>query len=191
MNQVLLAVIFSCFTVLSYGYVSESTPFDNPATLTQPIPSIVSTPFCTIRPQTVVEIQRMRESAGRIAQMIESEVQIMNKRKTYIEQMTAYLNDRIRELNKVKSDLAEESRWIELSTNKIEELAQREKLIKMQDILACLNADQSKLTGEQSAKFETIKQLQDASKAINDKINFLKNSVNRPAVGGSSSSTGS
>lgn len=30
------------------------------------------------------------------------EIQTMEKRKAYIEQMTQYLNDRIRELNKVK-----------------------------------------------------------------------------------------
>ena len=43
----------------------------------------------------------MRESAARIARMIAQEVVIMNKRKAYVEQMTTYLNDRIRELNKV------------------------------------------------------------------------------------------
>ena len=43
----------------------------------------------------------MRMSAARIAQSIQLEVEIMKKRKAYVEQMTAYLNDRIRELNKV------------------------------------------------------------------------------------------
>jgi hypothetical protein len=45
----------------------------------------------------------------------------------------------------VKSELAEETRWIEVSTNRIQELAEREKLVKMQDILACLNNDKEAL----------------------------------------------
>lgn len=44
----------------------------------------------------------MRAAAARIATMIQTEVILMEKRKTYVEQMTSYLNDRIRELNKVR-----------------------------------------------------------------------------------------
>lgn len=74
----------------------------------------------------------MRRSAARIAQMIQTEIMIMEKRKTYVEQMTSYLNDRIRELNKVKGELAQENKWIEVSNQRIAELAQKEKLIKLQ-----------------------------------------------------------
>lgn len=77
----------------------------------------------------------MRKAAARIASMIHTEVAIMEKRKTYVEQMTSYLNDRIRELNKVKSELAQEERWIEVSNQRIAELAEKEKLIKMQGML--------------------------------------------------------
>ena len=93
----------------------------------------------------------MRRSAARIAQMIQTEVAIMEKRKTYIEQMTSYLNDRIRELNKVKGELEQENKWIEVSNNRIAELAEREKLIKMQDIVSCLNSQAQRLGGQKDS----------------------------------------
>jgi len=200
MVQVMVPVNWALFLALflwivsctaQSGIVPSSTPFDNPATLTKLINSIPNQPECTVRPQTVVEIQRMRESAQRIAFMIEREVEIMNKRKTFIEQMTAYLNDRIRELNRVKSELSEETRWIEVSTNRIEELAQREKLIKLQDVLACLNADQNQLTGQASVTTDAVKNLNDQAKSISDKITEIKKSIEAaskgtPGGGGSS-----
>jgi len=155
-------------------YVTTSTQFDNPKTLTEKTPTIPASPDCSVRPQTVVEIQRMRESASRIAQMVEAEVQIMNKRKSFVEQMTTYLNDRIRELNKVKSELAEETRWIEVSTNRIQELAEREKLVKMQDILACLNNDKQTLTSESSSQASTIEALKAQSDAVSKRIADIK-----------------
>ena len=165
------------------GYVPTSTPFDNPKTLTERTPTIPNSPDCSVRPQTVVEIQRMRESASRIAQMIEAEVQIMNKRKSFVEQMTTYLNDRIRELNKVKSELAEETRWIEVSTNRIQELAEREKLVKMQDILACLNGDKKTLADESSAQASTIEALKSQSEAVSKRIAEIKAKIEAAAEG--------
>jgi len=166
------------------GYVPTSTPFDNPKTLTEQIQTIPNSPDCTVRPQTVVEIQRMRESASRIAQMIEAEVQIMNKRKAFVEQMTAYLNDRIRELNKVKGELAEETRWIEVSTNRIAELAEREKLVKMQDILACLTADTKTLSSESTAQASTITALKTQSEAVSKRISDIKAKIESAQAGG-------
>jgi len=125
----------------------------------------------------------MRESASRIAQMIEAEVQIMNKRKAFVEQMTSYLNDRIRELNKVKSELAEETRWIEVSTNRIQELAEREKLVKMQDILACLNNDKATLSSEAGTQSSTIKALQDQSKEVETHIKDIKSKIEAAQAG--------
>lgn len=165
------------------GYVPTSTPFDNPKTLTERTPTIPNAPDCTVRPQTVVEIQRMRESASRIAQMIEAEVIIMNKRKAFVEQMTGYLNDRIRELNKVKSELAEETRWIEVSTNRIQELAEREKLIKMQDILACLNSGRSEMSAESNSQSSTITNLQAQAKEVEARIAKIKKSIESAQAG--------
>jgi septal ring factor EnvC (AmiA/AmiB activator) len=165
------------------GYVPTSGPFQNPKTLTERTPTIPNSPDCSVRPQTVVEIQRMRESASRIAQMIEAEVQIMNKRKSFVEQMTTYLNDRIRELNKVKGELAEETRWIEVSTNRIQELAEREKLVKMQDILACLNGDKRVLTDESTAQSSTIEALKSQSEAVSKRIAEIKAKIEAAAEG--------
>lgn len=142
------------------GYVAVGSPFDNPLTDVELTPSIPNSPDCTIRPQTVLEIQRMREAANRIAKSIEIEVGIMSKRKAYVEQMTTYLNDRIRELNKVKSELATEARWIEVSNGRISELSQREKLIKYQDILSCLNSDKLRLNGETATKQNAMTNIQ-------------------------------
>jgi len=159
------------------GYIPTATPFDNPNTLSQRVPSIPSSPDCTVRPQTIVEIKRMRRSAARIAQMIQTEVVIMEKRKTYVEQMTSYLNDRIRELNKVKGELEQETRWIELSNQRIQELAQKEKLIKMQDILACLNGDQERLMGAKNSQVQAIADLQAQTQALTQSITQISDNI--------------
>jgi len=121
--------------------------------------------------------------------MIEAEVQIMNKRKTFVEQMTTYLNDRIRELNKVKSELAEETRWIEVSTNRIQELAEREKLVKMQDILACLNGDKVNLSSETNAQKSTIEALKSQSEAVQKRIADIKAKIEAAAAGTSAAAS--
>jgi len=159
------------------GYVPISRPFDNPSTLTQLTPLIPIVPECPVSQTTVTEIQRMRQTASQIAQMIEAEVQIMTKRKVYVEQMSSYLNDRIRELNKVKSELAQETHWLEVSSSRIEELAQREKLVRLQDVLTCLNGDQSKLTGEASMKQDIIAKLRAETTEVQSKIDAIKSQI--------------
>jgi DNA integrity scanning protein DisA with diadenylate cyclase activity len=160
------------------GYIPTAVPFDNPATLSKPTPAIPHvSPDCTVRPQTIVEIKRMRRSAARIAQMIQTEVVIMEKRKTYVEQMTSYLNDRIRELNKVKQELEQETRWIEMSNQRIQELSQKEKLIKMQDILACLNADQDRLMGAKNSQTQAIADLQAQTHSLQTSIQAITDNV--------------
>jgi len=159
------------------GYVPTSVAYDNPGTNSHPTPSIPSSPDCTVRPQTIVEIKRMRRAAARIATMIQTEVLIMEKRKTYVEQMTAYLNDRIRELNKVKSELDQESRWIELSNQRIQELAQKEKLIKMQDILMCLNNDSLRLQGQKQSQTNAIQLLTTQTQTIQQTIAQIENNI--------------
>jgi vacuolar-type H+-ATPase subunit I/STV1 len=174
------------------GYVPESVPFDNPATLSEPVATIPSYPDCTVRPQTIVEIKKMRENAARIAQMIQTETFIMQKRKTYIEQMTSYINDRIRELNKVKGELEQETRWVQISSERINELAEKEKLIKMQDILSCLNQDSNRLQGEKQTQQSAISKLQSQATAIEASISKIKSKIDTaeqsgasPAVAGS------
>jgi len=161
------------------GYVPDGTPFSNPSTLSDPTPIIPSAPDCTVRPQTIVEIQRMRAQSYRIAKLIDQEVVIMGKRKAYVEQMTNYLNDRIRELNRVKAQLGDELKWIEVSQNKIEELQEREKLAKLQDILSCLTQDTYQLEGDKQIKSQTINTLQQQSERVLHRINSIKSTIDR------------
>jgi len=160
------------------GYVPVSSAFDNPGVGVAPTPTIPTNPDCTVRPQTVVEIKRMRRSAARIAQMIQTEVTIMEKRKTYVEQMTSYLNDRIRELNKVKSELDQEYRWIEVSNQRINELAEKEKLIKMQDILSCLHTDAQNLQGKKQTQVQEITAMQSQAAILERNIEKIKANIN-------------
>lgn len=165
------------------GYIPTSVPFDNPTTLANPVPTIPSSPDCTVRPQTVLEIKRMRRSAARIAQMIQTEVVIMEKRKAYIEQMTSYLNDRIRELNKVKSELDQEMRWIDVSSLRITELSQREKMMKIQDVMACLNSQKNAAMGSSFAQQQQMMNLQQSIWSIVTKLNDTKNTIDRLSQG--------
>ena len=73
----------------------------------------------------------MRRNAARVARMVQAETQNMEKRKAYIEEMTAYVNNRIRELNKVKMELGQEMKWIDISNLHIQELAQTESVMKV------------------------------------------------------------
>ena len=83
----------------------------------------------------------------------------------------------------VKGELAEETRWIEVSTNRIQELAEREKLVKMQDILACLNSDKKVLSDESSAQSSTIEALKSQSEAVSKRIAEIKAKIEAAAEG--------
>ena len=91
--------------------------------------------------------------------------------------MTAYLNDRIRELNKVKLELDQENRWIELSNQRIQELAQREKLVKMQDIISCLNQNAARLTGNQKVQTEALNRLKTNAAQVQSSINQIQGNI--------------
>jgi len=158
-------------------FLPESGPFDNPATDSALIRTIPETPSCTIRGQTIFEIRKMRADAKQIGMAIMYEIQIMEKRKAYIEQMTSYLNDRIRELNKVKTDLAAEQKWIQISNARISELAQKEKLIKLQDVMTCIRTQQQRLTGESTSKVFTLKNLDAQANAINTSIKSIRSKI--------------
>jgi len=157
------------------GYIPTSTPFDNPSSsLSTPINTIPSFPDCSVRPQTVVEIQRMRESASKIALMMQSETVVMDRRKKYVESMTSYLNDRIREVNKVKSELQQETQWLDLSSNRIAELEEREKLIKLQDIQSCLNDQTTRSQGDAAAVTRSLSDIQSQAAAVQTSINTIQ-----------------
>jgi len=155
-------------------YLPEAGPYDNPATDVQPTPTIPSSPSCTVRGQTIFEIRKMRADAKQIGLSIMYEIQTMEKRKAYIEQMTSYLNDRIRELNKVKRDLAAEQKWIQVSNQRIAELAQKEKLIKLQDVMSCIKNEQDRLMGERGTKTIAIQNMQKQAAQLEQNIKTIR-----------------
>jgi len=171
------------------GYIPTSAPFDNPSnSLSSPISAIPSFPDCNVRPQTVVEIQRNRNSASKIAIMMQQETLIMNKRKAYVEQMTVYLNDRITEINKVKQELAQETRWLDLSSNRIAELEEREKLIKLQDVQSCLNEQTARSQGDAAAVTRSLGDIAAQATTVQNSINAIKarmDAINAGASGAS------
>merc|ERR1719454_1301452 len=123
------------------GYTPDSGVFDNAATSLDAIPTIPEAPHCTVKPETVLEVHKMRSSALQIKNQIDYEVHNMEKRKAYVEQMTSYLNDRIRELNKVKLSIKSEEKFIALAQARMSKLQHEEDLIKVKDIIACLKGE--------------------------------------------------
>jgi len=164
-------------------YLPESGPYDNPATDIQPTPTIPSSPSCTVRGQTIFEIRKMRADAKQIGLSIMYEIQTMEKRKAYIEQMTSYLNDRIRELNKVKRDLAAEQKWIQVSNQRIAELAQKEKLIKLQDVMSCIKNEQDRLMGERGTKTIAIQNMQKQAAQLENNIKTIRGKMDTITTG--------
>jgi hypothetical protein len=173
-------------------YLPESGPYDNPGTDITPTPTIPSSPTCTVRGQTIFEIRKMRADAKQIGLSIMYEIQTMEKRKAYIEQMTSYLNDRIRELNKVKRDLAAEQKWIQVSNQRIAELAQKEKLIKLQDVMSCIKNEQDRLMGERGTKTIAIQNMQKQAAVLENNIKTIRSKMEQITTGhGGSSGSGS
>lgn len=159
-------------------FVPESGPFDNAATTPELVRTISESPSCTVRGQTIFEIRKMRTDAKQIGLAIMYEIQVMEKRKTYVEQMTSFLNDRIRELNKVKIDLAAEQKWISISNARISELAEREKLVKLQDVMTCIRNQQQKLSGESTSKVATLKTMNAQVQAVTASLNAIRGKIN-------------
>jgi len=171
-------------------YLPESGPYDNPGTDITPTPTIPSSPTCTVRGQTIFEIRKMRADAKQIGLSIMYEIQTMEKRKAYIEQMTSYLNDRIRELNKVKRDLAAEQKWIQVSNQRIAELAQKEKLIKLQDVMSCIKNEQDRLMGERGTKTIAIQNMQKQAAVLENNIKTIRSKM-ESITSGKAASAGS
>jgi len=156
------------------SYMPEGGLFDNPATDTTLTRTIPESPSCTIRGQTVFEIRKLRQDARALGQAIMFEVNIMEKRKAYVEEMTEFLNDRIRELNKVKIDFAAEQKWIQVSNARVSELAQKEKLIKLQDVQSCIRSQQQRLQGDSFAKSDEYAHLNVQATQLHNIINAIQ-----------------
>jgi len=66
------------------GYPVDETPYDNPGTDTTLIKALPENPQCTVRPQTVFEVQKMRKNSLVYARAMKDEAVLMAKRKAYI-----------------------------------------------------------------------------------------------------------
>jgi len=162
------------------GYVPLSPPYTNPddADLTNFANAIPVASECTVRPQTIIEIEKVRKSAAQLAANIGIEGSNIAKRKTYIETMSAYLNERIRDLNKVKQELAEELRWVQMTNEQINLLNAREKQMKLQDILSCMNADKRSLTGKKKEQEAMVAAMKKTSDDVIASMTTAQNNIN-------------
>jgi len=140
-----VAFVALIIVVIAAAQAVTDTPGDNPAITTEPVTRLNDHGKCKVRPQTAVLIQKMRDGAKKMAAMVQKEVVIAAKRRAYIEQMTNYINDRIRELNKVKAELKEEITWIETTNDRIAAVAQQEKIARYEDITKCLKTQTSNM----------------------------------------------
>ncbi len=85
------------------------------------------------------EIHALRTQSTRLADAIQHEVVTLHERKHYVKAATKYINDRIGELNQVKGELADQIKLIELQQAKLQELDERQKQIKIEDVLNCIH----------------------------------------------------
>jgi len=162
------------------GYVPLSPPYTSPddQDLTNFANAIPVASECTVRPQTIIEIEKVRKSAAQLAANIDIEGNNIAKRKAYIEAMSAYLNERIRDLNKVKNELAEELRWVEMTNEQINLLNAREKQMKLQDILACMNNDKRQMSGKTKEQAVMVAAMKKSSEEVLATMTAVQNNIN-------------
>merc|ERR1712100_883325 len=124
-------------------------------------------------PETVSEVHKMRAAALQIKNQVDFEVHNMEKRKSYVEQMTSYLNDRIRELNKVKASIAQEQKFISLAEQRVNKLAHEEDLIKVKDVIDCLKGEQESSTGAAKNHAAVLAKMQAKQTSIKAKVSAV------------------
>eukprot|EP00466_Bigelowiella_natans_P005560 jgi/Bigna1/89239/estExt_fgenesh1_pg.C_460011 len=157
--------------------VHDDFSVDTPADYTHEASQISEVPACPLRIQTVSEIQRIRMQQTKLASRLEQEKPFAQQRRLYVEQMTAYLNKKIMELNQIKEELKEEARFIAKSEGRIKTLNERQKLIKMHDILGCLSKRKSFETAERNQRDVIMKNIMESQKTINANIVHIEKDV--------------
>ncbi len=121
----------------------------------------------------------MREGAKKMAAMVQQEVLIAAKRKAYVEQMTTYINDRIRELNKVKAELKEEIEWIETTNKRIAAVAEQEKIARYQDIVKCLSTSTQELDLKKDQSSGSLASVQAKMNAATKRLKSIKKEISK------------
>jgi len=159
------------------AFAATESPYENPKTYTKLIKEIPTQENCQIREQTMMEVHHMRTTQEQLAHRIAQEMTFMSQRKSYVEAMTNYLNERIGQLNKVKSELDSEKKWVDVSNHRVAELAQKVKLVKLQDVLACLTAGKNKLDDKGKDKANAIHDLTNQMSGITKNLQTIKNNI--------------
>merc|ERR1711934_776412 len=155
------------------GYTPDTGIYDNPATDVKPIATLPEAPRCTVTPETVSEVHKMRAAALQIKNQVDFEVHNMEKRKAYVEQMTSYLNDRIRELNKVKASIAQEEKFVALGKHRMTKLSHQENLVKVSDVIKCLENEGSNVKKVSADDAKELAGLKKKETAIKGKIDAV------------------
>lgn len=164
-------------TPLSRVQVISDVPDTNPAISTTPVVRLNDHGKCKVRPQTALQIQKMRDGAKKMAAMVQKEVLVAAKRRAYVEQMTNYINDRIRELNKVKAELKEEIQWIETTNHRISAVAEQEKVARYQDIAKCLETQSGDLEIKHGQGNEVLNKMNKKLKRASAKLAHIKDKI--------------
>jgi len=128
-----------------------------------------------------MQISKLREGSQKLAASVKQEAAQAQKRKEFIEKMTNYINERIRELNRVKQELQEEIKFIEVGNRRIAAIEEQERLLRAQDVFQCLSTLREKPHFRADAGFE--KEFQEASRALQEAektVNDLKSSLQNP-----------
>jgi len=134
-----MKVLFAIVSCLVLGTLAKSKgDGEEPKDLVAKVSQIPTTPTCSLRPMAVNEIAKLRLKYSDLQSHISREQTHAFSRKQYIKRMTAYLNSKIEELNTVKSELELEEKWLKVSDQRLKSYQQKEKLIKLEDVLKCL-----------------------------------------------------
>mmetsp|Transcript_10013 Transcript_10013/g.18210 ORF Transcript_10013/g.18210 Transcript_10013/m.18210 type:complete len:225 (+) Transcript_10013:25-699(+) len=141
--------------------------------------------MCNVRPQTIIAIQKLRAKQVSLIGQLQERAVTSRKRKEYVQGMTAYINARIMEMNKVKEDLEQELKWMEVTKHHVEEITERQKLMKLQDVSNCISksskgTEKTASKGKEEVEKNLKKQIDAAQKSIDD----LKKKMSASLKGG-------
>lgn len=172
-----------------HSMVSKDAPameVKEPTDLISKVETIPTTPTCSLRPTAVNEIAKLRLKHTDLKSHVAHEQSHAYARKQYITRMTGYLNTKIEELNKVKEELAQGEKWLKVSDQRLKSYTEKEKLIKLEDVLTCLTKTKESSEKNKASHEVAIKDLEKQKKEVSDALDKIKEDLKK--VAGSSDS---
>lgn len=149
--------------------------------LDEPIHAVSNAGDCIPSPSVIDDIHRLRTESTKVADLLQHETMTLHERKEFVKSLTKYINERIVELNQVKSELGEELKLVELAQQQLQEFSQQEELIKLQDALSCLHTkteEQGEDHSENISHIEhEISEVQQAISGLQSKQKTLKEAL--------------